>query len=67
MEEGATRNFQAYRFAEQEQERQRKEKEEEELNNPMKVSLAWNLNCDDNLEAKFSSAMTNRIGHYLSS
>ena len=37
MEEGATRNFEAFRLAKKQEERLKQEKEEEELNNPMKV------------------------------
>lgn len=37
MEEGATRNFEAFRLAKLQQEKLKQEKEEEELNNPMKV------------------------------
>ncbi len=39
MEEGATRNFEAFRLAKQQEEKLKQEKEEEELNNPMKVIL----------------------------
>eukprot|EP00795_Rhopilema_esculentum_P003291 gene3291-1623_t len=37
MEEGATRNFEAFRLAKKQEERLKQEKEEEELNNPMKA------------------------------
>ncbi|EDV26608.1 uncharacterized protein TRIADDRAFT_23183 [Trichoplax adhaerens] len=38
-EHGATRNFQAQKFAEEEEELKKQQREEEEMNNPMKVIL----------------------------
>ena len=40
-EHGATRNFQAQKFAEQEEELLKQQREEEEMNNPMKVSFIY--------------------------
>ena len=42
MEEGATRNFEAFRLAKKQEQKAKEEKEEEELNNPMKVE---SLHC----------------------
>ena len=43
MEEGATRNFEAFRLARMQEEKAKKEKEDEEANNPMKVRNCFSM------------------------
>ena len=43
MEEGATRNFEAFRLARMQEEKAKKEKEDEEANNPMKVRNCFSI------------------------
>lgn len=39
MEEGAIRNFEAFRLAQKQAEKDKQDKEDEEVNNPMKVGV----------------------------